>query len=62
MFLFVVLSGEKEKFFENFYVVYMLVFENKLDRNFLIFVFGGGMIGDLVGFVVVLFMCGICFV
>lgn len=36
--------------------------ENKLDRNSLIIALGGGMIGDLAGFVAASFMRGIRFV
>lgn len=51
MFSFVVPSGEKEKSFENFYAAHTSALENKLDRNSLILALGGGMIGDLAGFV-----------
>ena len=41
----------KEKSFENFYAAHTSALENKLDRNSLILALGGGMIGDLAGFV-----------
>ena len=62
VFSFVVPSGEKEKSFENFYAAHTSALENKLDRNSLIIALGGGMIGDLAGFVAASFMRGIRFV
>ncbi|MGI2730695.1 3-dehydroquinate synthase [Bacillus cytotoxicus] len=62
VFSFVIPSGEKEKSFENFYAVHTAALENKLDRNSLIIALGGGMIGDLAGFVAATFMRGIRFV
>ncbi|PHE98335.1 3-dehydroquinate synthase [Bacillus wiedmannii] len=62
VFSFVVPSGEKEKSFENFYAAHTSALENKLDRNSLIVALGGGMIGDLAGFVAASFMRGIRFV
>ena len=52
----------KKKSFENFYAAHTSALENKLDRNSLIIALGGGMIGDLAGFVAASFMRGIRFV
>ena len=52
----------KKKSFENFYAAHTSALENKLDRNSLIVALGGGMIGDLAGFVAASFMRGIRFV
>ncbi len=44
------------------YAAHTSALENKLDRNSLILALGGGMIGDLAGFVAASFMRGIRFV
>ena len=62
VFSFVVPSGEKEKSFENFYAAHTSALENKMDRNSLVIALGGGMIGDLAGFVAATFMRGIRFI
>ena len=62
VFSFVVPSGEKEKSFENYYAAQTFALEKGLDRHSLILALGGGMIGDLAGFVAATFMRGIRFV
>lgn len=62
VFSFVIPSGEKEKSFENYYAVQTFALEKSLDRHSLIIALGGGMIGDLAGFVAATFMRGIRFV
>ncbi|KFM98548.1 3-dehydroquinate synthase [Bacillus clarus] len=62
VFSFVVPSGEKEKSFENFYAAHTSALENKMDRNSLVIALGGGMIGDLAGFVAASFMRGVRFI
>lgn len=59
---FVVPSGEKEKSFENYYKAQTRALEIGLDRHSLIIALGGGMIGDLAGFVAATFMRGIRFI
>lgn len=62
VFSFIVPSGEKEKSFENFYAAHTSALENGMDRNSLVLALGGGMIGDLAGFVAATFMRGIRFI
>ncbi|MDM5187806.1 3-dehydroquinate synthase [Bacillus sp. DX4.1] len=62
VFSFIVPSGEKEKSFENYYAAQTSALENGMDRHSLIIALGGGMIGDLAGFVAATFMRGIRFV
>ncbi|MBO1578416.1 3-dehydroquinate synthase [Bacillus sp. XF8] len=62
VFSFVVPSGEKEKSFENFYAAHTSALENGMDRHSLVVALGGGMIGDLAGFVAATFMRGIRFI
>jgi 3-dehydroquinate synthase len=59
---YVVPSGEKEKSFENYYAIQTYALEKGLDRNAVILALGGGMIGDLAGFVAATFMRGIRFI
>jgi 3-dehydroquinate synthase len=58
----VVPSGEATKSMEYFYQLQTAAIENHLDRKSLIIALGGGMIGDLAGFVAATFMRGIDFV
>lgn len=62
VFSFIVPSGEKEKSFENYYAAQTSALESGMDRHSLIIALGGGMIGDLAGFVAATFMRGIRFV
>ncbi|WP_028400488.1 3-dehydroquinate synthase [Ectobacillus panaciterrae] len=59
---YVVPSGEKEKSFENYYAIQTYALEIGLDRNSVILALGGGMVGDLSGFVAATFMRGIRFI
>ncbi|MFX3622817.1 MAG: 3-dehydroquinate synthase [Ectobacillus sp.] len=59
---FVVPSGEQEKSFENYYAIQTYALERGLDRNAVIVALGGGMIGDLAGFVAATYMRGIRFI
>ncbi|MFZ3578163.1 3-dehydroquinate synthase [Virgibacillus sp. DJP39] len=58
----VVPSGEKSKSIEMFYELQTKAIEYGLDRNALIIAFGGGVVGDLAGFVASTFMRGIDFI
>lgn len=59
---YVVPNGEKEKSFENYYNILTFALENHLDRHSIIIALGGGVIGDLAGFVAASFMRGIRFI
>ncbi len=62
VFEFVIPSGEKEKSFENYYAAQTFALQCGLDRHSLILALGGGVIGDLAGFVAATYMRGIRFV
>ncbi|MCM3539411.1 3-dehydroquinate synthase [Priestia endophytica] len=55
-------SGEGAKSFEHFYNVQTFALEHGLDRQSLIIAFGGGVVGDLAGFVAATYMRGIPFI
>lgn len=55
-------AGEKSKSIDMFYDLHTTALEYGLDRNSLIIALGGGVIGDLAGFVAATFMRGIDFV
>jgi 3-dehydroquinate synthase len=57
----IVPSGEKTKSVEMFYECQTFALEKGLDRNALIVAFGGGVVGDLAGFVAATFMRGVRF-
>lgn len=54
--------GEEIKLFNIFFKIYDSLFDFKLIRKDLIIILGGGVIGDLGGFVVVIFLRGISFI
>lgn len=58
----IVESGEVAKSFQNYYDCQTAALEYGLDRNSLIIALGGGVIGDLAGFVAATFMRGIPFI
>ncbi|WNF31951.1 3-dehydroquinate synthase [Aeribacillus composti] len=58
----VVPSGEQSKSFETYYKCLTFALENNLDRESVIIAFGGGVVGDLAGFVAATFMRGIPFI
>ncbi|MCP8968758.1 3-dehydroquinate synthase [Ectobacillus ponti] len=58
----VVPSGEQEKSFANYYAAQTSALEAGLDRRSVIIAFGGGMVGDLAGFVAATYMRGIRFI
>ncbi|KAA0550261.1 3-dehydroquinate synthase [Bacillus sp. BGMRC 2118] len=58
----VIKSGEASKSIETYYDCLTYAFEKNLDRKSLIIALGGGVIGDLAGFVAATFMRGIPFI
>ncbi len=54
--------GEKSKSFSSYYAVQSFLIEQQLDRRGLILAFGGGVVGDLAGFVAATYMRGIDFI
>jgi 3-dehydroquinate synthase len=55
-------SGEKAKSFEQYYACQTAALTYGLDRHSLIIAFGGGVVGDLAGFVAATFMRGIPYI
>ncbi len=55
-------DGEKYKTLETVNNLYQICMDNKLERNSLIVALGGGVVGDIAGFVAATFMRGIPFV
>ncbi len=55
-------SGEAEKSIENYYKIQTKALEVGLDRNSLLIALGGGVIGDITGFVAATYMRGIDFI
>ncbi|WP_430510239.1 3-dehydroquinate synthase [Gottfriedia solisilvae] len=59
---YIIPSGEQSKSFTYYEKCLVKCFESKLDRNSLIIALGGGVVGDLAGFVAATYMRGIRFV
>ncbi|MEH7236585.1 3-dehydroquinate synthase [Bacillus sp. JJ1562] len=59
---FVIPAGESAKSFEMFYQCQTFALEKGLDRSSVILALGGGVVGDLAGFVAATFMRGIPFI
>ncbi|MBD1378610.1 3-dehydroquinate synthase [Metabacillus arenae] len=59
---FVVESGEQSKSFQQFIDIQTYALQEKLDRKSLIIALGGGVVGDLAGFVAATFMRGIPYI
>lgn len=59
---YVVPSGEASKSFETYYACLTFALENNMDRESVVVAFGGGVVGDLAGFVAATFMRGIPFI
>src|SRR5690625_5232646 len=55
-------NGEQAKHIEQYYHLQSIALENNLDRQSLIIALGGGVIGDLAGFVAATFMRGIDYI
>lgn len=58
----VIPSGEFSKNIEQYYHLQTVALENRLDRRSLIIALGGGVVGDLAGFVAATFMRGIDYI
>lgn len=54
--------GEGSKSFHSYYEVQSYLIEHQIDRSSLILAFGGGVVGDLAGFVAATYMRGIDFI
>ncbi|TXC93288.1 3-dehydroquinate synthase [Metabacillus litoralis] len=59
---FVVKNGESSKSFELFYELQSFALKQGLDRKSVILAFGGGVVGDLTGFVAATFMRGVPYI
>lgn len=59
VFLFVLVSGEKSKSLRSVEKIYSFLIENKFARTDLILALGGGVVGDIAGFVASTYMRGI---
>ncbi|WP_230503403.1 3-dehydroquinate synthase [Sutcliffiella rhizosphaerae] len=59
---FVFANGEKAKSFENYYAIQSYALEKGLDRQSAVLALGGGVVGDIAGFVASTFMRGIPFI
>jgi 3-dehydroquinate synthase len=59
---YVIKSGEAAKSFDMFYELHTFALQNELDRKSVIIAFGGGVVGDLTGFVAATYMRGIPFI
>ena len=58
----IVPSGEKTKSFDTFYQLQTVALQYGLDRQSLIIALGGGVIGDLAGFVAATFLRGVDYI
>lgn len=58
----VIRSGEASKNIDHYYKLQTVAMENRLDRSSLIIALGGGVVGDLAGFVAATFMRGIDYI
>jgi 3-dehydroquinate synthase len=58
----VIPNGERAKSFDNYYQCQTRALEERLDRQSLIIALGGGVVGDLAGFVAATYMRGIPFI
>jgi len=61
-FIHVIKSGEASKSFDNYYEGMTVALTNQLDRKSLMIAFGGGVVGDLTGFLAATYMRGIPFI
>lgn len=62
VFTYVLPSGEAEKSIDNYYKIQTKALEVGLDRNSLLIALGGGVVGDITGFVAATYMRGIDFI
>lgn len=59
---FILENGESAKSFQNYYALQTFALENGLDRHSAILALGGGVVGDIAGFVASTYMRGIKFI
>lgn len=59
---YVIRSGEAAKSFDMFYELHTYALKQELDRKSVIIAFGGGVVGDLTGFVAATYMRGVPFI
>lgn len=59
---YVMKSGEEAKSFDVFYELHTFALKQQLDRKSVILAFGGGVVGDLTGFVAATFMRGVPYI
>jgi 3-dehydroquinate synthase len=59
---YVIKSGEAAKSFDMFYELHTYALKQELDRKSVIIAFGGGVVGDLTGFVAATYMRGVPFI
>lgn len=59
---YVIKSGEAAKSFDMFYELHSYALKQELDRKSVIIAFGGGVVGDLTGFVAATYMRGVPFI
>lgn len=62
VFAYTIPSGEQSKSFQQYYEIQSFALEHGLDRQSLIIALGGGVVGDLAGFVAATYMRGIPFI
>ncbi|MCU7191659.1 3-dehydroquinate synthase [Turicibacter sanguinis] len=60
--VFVIKPGESSKSISNYYEIQTFLIEHQVDRRGLVLAFGGGVVGDLAGFVSATYMRGIDFI
>ena len=60
--VYVIKPGEASKSFEVYHAIQTFLIQNQVDRKALILAFGGGVVGDLAGFVAATYMRGIDFI
>lgn len=60
--IFVMGEGEKNKSYETINRIYNFLIENNCDRNTVLFALGGGIVGDITGYVAATYMRGIKYV
>lgn len=60
--VYVIKPGEASKSFDVYHAIQTFLIQNQVDRKALILAFGGGVVGDLAGFVAATYMRGIDFI
>lgn len=60
--IFIMSQGEKNKNYKTVESIYNFLLKNNADRNSILVAFGGGLVGDIVGFVAATYMRGIRYI